>query len=199
MWIYLYIYTMLSTTGMKSGDAVGTFLTNFEGRSQEKFNDKTPILVDSTMKSDEPSVNIDVIPEAKASELRYSVRKNVAIVNEPENNSKKQSVSESAADIKVSLMVICCPCPENECKELDKCDCKESDKCDCKESDKCDCKECECKDCECKDCECKKTDKECDKSYCLDQFPFFSSLCTCFGHIPKDRAQTYPKSEGLSC
>jgi hypothetical protein len=166
-------------------------------------DDKTPMLVDTTVKSDEIKLTepqkIDVIPEAKTSERPYSTRKNAAIVNEPENNSKKQSISESASDIKVSLMVICCPCPEPKCKESDKCDncnCKESDKCDC---DKCDCEDCKCEDCKCEDCkcencECKKSNKceKPDKPYCVDHFPFFINLCTCFGMGPKDIVQTHP-------
>ena len=174
------------------------------------IDDKTPILADTTAKSDDPPINIDVIPEAKAPELRYSVRKNAAIINEPENNSKKQSSKESEADIKVSLMVICCPCPETECKESDKCEC---DKCEC---DKCECDKCECDKCECDKCECKKSNKceQQDKSCCLEHFPFFTNLCTCFGQrsiasqlltpngalhpeefcqIPKDFAQTHPQ------
>lgn len=183
MLLYLiYLYTMLSMT-----------------------DDKTPILVD-TVKSDEPPVNIDVIPEAKISERPYSTRKNAAVVNEPDNNSKKQSISEPAADIKVSLMVICCPCPEPKCKESDNCDnCnfKESDNCDncdCKESDKCDncdCEEsnkCECENCVCENCECKKTNKceKQDNSCCVDHFPFFTNLFSCFGMGPKDIVQTHP-------
>ena len=162
------------------------------------FDDKAPILADTTVKSDEPPVNIDVIPEARIFERPYSTRKNNAIVNEPENNSKKLSAKESAADIKVSLMVICCPCPDQECKESDKCD-----NCDCKESDKCECKDCESNKCECVSdkcecvsdkCECKKTNKceKPDKPYCIDNFPFFTNLCTCYGMGPKDIVQTHP-------
>jgi len=163
------------------------------------LDDKTPILVDITVKSDEIKLTepqkIDVIPEAKTSERPYSRRKNNAIVNEPENNSKKQSISEPAADIKVSLMVICCPYPEPECKESDKCDncdCKESDKCDncdCKESDKCNCENCNCENCECKKTnKCEKPDKSC----CVDHFPLLYNLCTCYGMGLK-YLQTHPQ------
>ena len=170
------------------------------------IDDKTPILVDTTMKSDELQ-KIDVIPEARiferpnSFELRSSelggfppqarlatvntpnsTRKNATIVNEPKNNSKKQSTSESAeADIKVSLMVICCPCPD---PENDKCECKELEKCD-----KCECDKCECDKCECGHVD---TTDEPYKSCCVDHFPFFTNLCTCFGHGSKEFSQTHP-------